>query len=243
MVSNENIFQSFERHISLPHSISLFYGLIKSPIAANFTFFSKFYNFPFLKSSTKVNRRRDGHATISWWSVGRSAVWPNLANFASLSKFYKPLAIVCEFIVCGRRRKTSELLELLFYFLYSTWKYCVVPTLAIFNYVRKIFIFLHEPCTWAVGVFKWSACSPSTQTIRVRIPLKSAVLFWNCLKRSKTNRKRPRMAYLKTKCCTYNLGIWSHCRTVGRLVAWFCCKKSESKKFLRGREWRVHLTT
>ena len=144
MVSNENIFQSFERHISLPHSISLFYGLIKSPIAANFTFFSKFYNFPFLKSSTKVNRRRDGHATISWWSVGRSAVWPNLANFASLSKFYKPLAIVCEFIVCGRRRKTSELLELLFYFLYSTWKYCVVPTLAIFNYIRKIFILLNE---------------------------------------------------------------------------------------------------
>ena len=103
MVSNENIFQSFERHISLPHSLSLslFYGLIKSPIAANFTFFSKFYNFLFLKLSTKVNRRRDGHATISWWSVGRQCdqIWqisPLCQNFTSLWLLFESLLSAVE---------------------------------------------------------------------------------------------------------------------------------------------------
>ena len=44
----------------------------------------------------------------------------------------------------------------------------------------------------AVVVVKWSACSPSTLTIRVRIPLKSTI---NCLKRTKINKKRSRMVH------------------------------------------------
>ena len=31
--------------------------------------------------------------------------------------------------------------------------------------------------TWAVVVVKWSACSPSTPTFRVRIPLRSTIFF------------------------------------------------------------------
>ena len=35
----------------------------------------------------------------------------------------------------------------------------------------------YEGKIWAVVVFKWSACSPSTPTIRVRIPLRSTIFL------------------------------------------------------------------
>ena len=42
----------------------------------------------------------------------------------------------------------------------------------------------------AVAVVKWSACSPSTPTIRVRIPLTPTVFLYKlCLKRTKINKK------------------------------------------------------
>ena len=41
----------------------------------------------------------------------------------------------------------------------------------------------------AVVVVKWSACSPSTLAIRIRIPLKSTIFSVQCLKRMKVNKK------------------------------------------------------
>ena len=49
---------------------------------------------------------------------------------------------------------------------------------------------------WAVEVVKWSACSPSTLTIRVQIL--SKVFFCNFLKRMKINKKKPGWPLLKT---------------------------------------------
>ena len=44
--------------------------------------------------------------------------------------------------------------------------------------------------SWAVVVVKWSACSPSLPTIRVRIPLKPTIFSVKlCLKRTKINKK------------------------------------------------------
>ena len=52
----------------------------------------------------------------------------------------------------------------------------------------------------AVVVVKWSACSPSTPTIRVRIPLKPKVFsIILCLKRTKINKKRPGLAHFFLK--------------------------------------------
>ena len=52
----------------------------------------------------------------------------------------------------------------------------------------------------AVVVVKWSACLPSTPTIRVRIPLKPTVFsVILCLKRTKINKKRPGLAHFFKK--------------------------------------------
>ena len=51
---------------------------------------------------------------------------------------------------------------------------------------------------WAVLVVKWSACSTSTPTIRVRIPLMSRVFLYNfCLKRMDINKKEARVGLYK----------------------------------------------
>ena len=51
---------------------------------------------------------------------------------------------------------------------------------------------------WALVVVKWSACSPSSPTIWVRIPLKSTILLVKLyLKRTKINKKRQGLAHLK----------------------------------------------
>ena len=53
--------------------------------------------------------------------------------------------------------------------------------------------------SWGRGVVKWSACSSSTPTIRVQIPLKPTNFSVKlCLKRTKINKKRPWLAHLKT---------------------------------------------
>ena len=45
--------------------------------------------------------------------------------------------------------------------------------------------------SWAVVVVKWSARSPSTPTIRVRIPLTPTVFLYKlCLKKMKINKKK-----------------------------------------------------
>ena len=48
--------------------------------------------------------------------------------------------------------------------------------------------------SWAVMVAKWSACSPSTPTIRIRIPKK---LKKFCLKRTKIRKKEAGVGTLK----------------------------------------------
>ena len=69
----------------------------------------------------------------------------------------------------------------------------------------------HNHCPAAVKEFNWlksrgpwwwSACSPSTPTIRVRIPLKPTVFSVKlCLKRTKINKKRPGLA------CFFETGL------------------------------------
>ena len=53
-------------------------------------------------------------------------------------------------------------------------------------------------CCHIEAVVKWSACSPSTLTIRLRIPVNSTQFFYvNYLKRLKINKKRPGMAAIE----------------------------------------------
>ena len=50
----------------------------------------------------------------------------------------------------------------------------------------------------AVVVVKWSACSPSTLTIRVQIPLKPTVVSVKFgFENKKINKKRPGLAHKK----------------------------------------------
>ena len=64
-------------------------------------------------------------------------------------------------------------------------------------YERKMFIRLatgveceDSKNPWAVLVVKWSVFSPSTPTIRVRIPLKSTVFcYLSCLKITKVKKE------------------------------------------------------
>ena len=49
-----------------------------------------------------------------------------------------------------------------------------------------------------VVVVKWSACSPSTLTIQVRIPLKTKVFLNLCLKRTKKNKREAGLARFLT---------------------------------------------
>ena len=53
---------------------------------------------------------------------------------------------------------------------------------------------------WAVAVVKWSACSPSTPTIRVLTSLKSTVFsVILCLKRTKIKQKEARVGLFLEK--------------------------------------------
>ena len=66
------------------------------------------------------------------------------------------------------------------------------------------FFFNNAQTTFPVVVVKWSACSPSTLTIRVWILLKPTVCFLKnlCLKRTKINKERPGLVHLKTSFST-----------------------------------------
>lgn len=54
----------------------------------------------------------------------------------------------------------------------------------------KSFITLHN--CWVVVAVKWSTCSPSISSIRIRIRLTNSV---NCLNRTEINKKMPELTY------------------------------------------------
>ena len=58
---------------------------------------------------------------------------------------------------------------------------------------------------WAVMVVKWSACSPSTATIRVRIPLKSTVFFSEMLWKKRNMQKESGDGPFKISSCYFDV--------------------------------------
>ena len=61
--------------------------------------------------------------------------------------------------------------------------------------------FDNESSFWAVVVVKWSTCSPSSLTIRVRIPLTPTVLSVKFVREKNENKtkKRPEQAHFLEK--------------------------------------------